>query len=152
MTINSSVIRLVMVNDAQEWMCLKFKAILKNKQHPSVYWLQSDDDALLLIIDTDTTLRCGITCTSWLATPSTAATLWSELRTTWWVLTNQKPVLSEAFMINIDQSGESWGEGADKSRDRGLGPPQRGDCPLPSWPGEEFDWQARAQALAQVPG
>ena len=30
----------------------------------SVYWLQSDDDVLLLIIDTDTTLRCGITCTS----------------------------------------------------------------------------------------
>ena len=35
MTINSSSFHFVTVNHAQDLMCLKFKAFLMNKQHPS---------------------------------------------------------------------------------------------------------------------
>ena len=37
MTINSSSFGLLSVNEAQDLMCLKFKAFLMNKQHPSGY-------------------------------------------------------------------------------------------------------------------
>ena len=37
MTINSTIFGFVMVNHAHDLMCLKFEAILMNKQHPSIH-------------------------------------------------------------------------------------------------------------------